>query len=221
MEREDPVTRIVLADDHVLFRNALAALINKFDNCTVIAEAGNGCELMKVIESGVVPDLLILDLNMPRMDGFDTAKWIKAHHPEINILILTMYDTEITMIRLLQVGVKGFLKKDSSPWDLESAIRNVMQSGYCYTNNMTGKLINLFRKSQEQSAIMNSMLSDIEITFLKYACSDMTYDEIAKKMGVKPRVVDLIRDRLFKKLGVNSRQGLAMSSIRHCIYTFL
>lgn len=220
MDREEPVIRIVLVDDHVLFRNALVALINRFDNCAVIAEAGNGCELIKIIKSGLIPDLLILDLNMPQMDGFDTAKWIQAHHAGINILILTMYDTEITMIRLLQVGVKGFLKKDASPWDLESAIRNVMQSGYCYTNNMTGKLINLFRKSQEQSAVMNSMLSDMEITFLKYACSDMTYSEIAKKMGVKPRAVELIRDNLFKKLGVNSRQGLAIKSIRHCIYTF-
>jgi two-component system, NarL family, invasion response regulator UvrY len=220
MEKEDPIIRIVLVDDHVLFRNALAALINKFDNCAVIAEAGNGCELIKVIDSGAVPDLLILDLNMPQMDGFDTAKWIKAHHPEINILILTMYDTEITMIRLLQAGVKGFLKKNASPWDLESAIRNVMQSGYCYTSNMSGKLINLFRKSQEQSAIMNSMLSDMEMTFLKYSCTDMTYSEIADEMNVKPRIVELIRDKLFKKLGVNSRQGLAMNSIRHCIYTF-
>lgn len=218
MDKENPTIRIALADDHVLLRNALAALINNFEHCKVIAEAGTGCELIKVIESGVVPDLLILDLNMPQMDGFDTAKWIQAHHPKINILILTMYDTEITMIRLLQAGVKGFLKKDASPWDLESAIRNITQSGYFYTNNMTGKLINLFRKSQEQSAIMNSMLSDMEITFLKYSCSDMTYDEIAKKMGVKPRVVDFIRDKLFKKLGVNSRQGLAMNSIRHCIY---
>ena len=220
MDREEPVIRIVLVDDHVLFRNALAALINRFDNCAVIAEAGNGCELIKIIKSGLIPDLLILDLNMPQMDGFDTAKWIQAHHAGIKIMILTMYDTEITMIRLLQVGVKGFLKKDASPWDLESAIRNVMHSGYCYTNNMTGKLINLFRKSQEQSAVMNSMLSDMEVTFLKYSCSDMTYDQIAKKMGVKPRVVDFIRDKLFKKLGVNSRQGLAMKSIRHCISTF-
>lgn len=218
MEREDPVIKIVLVDDHVLFRNALAALINKFDNCRVIAEAGNGCELIKVIESGMVPDLLILDLNMPQMDGFDTAKWIKAHHPEINILILTMYDTEITMIRLLQAGVKGFLKKDASPWDLESAIRNVMQSGYYYSNHSTRKLINLFRNSGEQSAIMNPMLSDMEMTFLKYSCSDMTYKEIAKKMGMTPRNVELIRDRLFKKLGANSRQGLAIKSIRHCIY---
>jgi DNA-binding CsgD family transcriptional regulator len=85
---------------------------------------------------------------------------------------------------------------------------------------MTGKLINLFRKSQEQSAIMKSMLSDMEITFLKYACSDMTYNKIAKEMNVKPRVVDLIRDNLFKKLGVKSRVGLAVSSIRHCISTF-
>jgi len=220
MDREEPVIRIVLVDDHVLFRNALAALINRFDNCAVIAEAGNGCELIKVIESGVVLDLLILDLNMPQMDGFGTTKWIQVHRPDINILVLTMYDTEITMIRLLQAGVKGFLKKDMSPPELKLAIRSVMQSGYYYSNHSTCKLINLFRNSGEQSAIMNSMLSDMEMTFLKYSCSDMTYKEIAKKMGMTPRNVEFIRDRLFKKLGTNSRQGLAIKSIRHCIYTF-
>lgn len=207
-----------MADDHVLLRHALAAQINKFDNCTVITEAGNGRELIVAIESGLVPDLLILDLNMPHVDGFDTAKWLQAHHPEVSILMLTMYDTELTMIRLLQAGVKGFLRKDVTLSELKFAINNVMQCGYYYTNSTTGRLVNLFRKSQEQSAMMKSMLTEMEIRFLKYTCTEMTYKEIANEMNLNPRAVDNIRDNLFEKLEVKSRVGLAMYSVRHCIY---
>jgi DNA-binding NarL/FixJ family response regulator len=220
MENEIPTIKIALADDHQVLRNALAGLVNKFDNCLVIIEAGNGYELIRAIESGKIPDLVILDLNLPEFDGFETAKWLSNHQPDINILMLTMYDTELAMIRLLQAGVKGFLKKDVSTAELKFAIYNVMQFGYYYTNNTTGKLINLFRKSQEQSAMLKSMLSDMEIRFLKYTCSDLTYKEIANEMNVNPRAVDNLRDNLFEKLEVKSRVGLAMYSIRHCIQTF-
>lgn len=220
METEIQTIRIALADDHQLLRNALAGLINKFDNCLVTVEAGTGYELIRAIESGLVPDLVILDLNMPEFDGFETAKWLQSHQPNINILMLTMYDTELTMIRLLQAGVKGFLKKDVSPYELKFAIYNVMQFGYYYTNNTTGKLINLFRKSQEHSAMLKSMLTEMEIRFLKYTCSDLTYKEIANEMNLNPRAVDNLRDNLFEKLEVKSRVGLAMYSIRHCIQTF-
>jgi DNA-binding NarL/FixJ family response regulator len=218
MEKENEITRIALVDDHILFRTALSSLINKFGNCAVIMEAGSGEELIAAIKSGIAPDLVLLDLNMPEMDGFDTAKWIQANKPEIAILMLTMYNTELTMIRLLQAGVRGFLKKDATPLQLKSAINNVMEFGYYYTNNTTGKLINLFRKSQEQSALMKSMLTETELTFLKYTCSEMTYKEIANEMNLNPRAIDNIRDNLFEKLEVKSRIGLAMYSIKHCIY---
>jgi DNA-binding NarL/FixJ family response regulator len=218
MEKENEIIRIALADDHILFRTALAALINKFGNCAVIHEAGSGEELIAAIRSGANPDLILLDLNMPDMDGFDTAKWVQANKPDISILMLTMYNTELTMIRLLQAGVRGFLKKDATPLQLKSAINSVMEFGYYYTNNTTGKLINLFRKSQEQSALMKSMLTDIELAFLKYTCSEMTYKEIANEMNLNPRAIDNIRDNLFEKLEVKSRIGLAMYSIKHCIY---
>jgi two-component system invasion response regulator UvrY len=102
---------VILADDHTLLRDALANLINTFEDFRVVATAGNGRELVTAIANGSKPDLVILDLNMPLMDGFETAKWLQENHPEVNSLILTMYDSEIALIRLLQVGVKGFLKK--------------------------------------------------------------------------------------------------------------
>lgn len=220
MEQEKQAIRIAIADDHVLFRSGVAGIVNNFDNCSIIFEAGNGHELAKFISAGLMPDLVLLDLNMPEMDGFATSKWLQHHHPEINVLMVTMYDTELTMIRLLQSGVRGFLRKDVSTSELRFAINNIMQYGYYYTNNTTGKLINLFRRSQEHAAMLKSSLSELEIRFLDLTCTDLTYKEIANEMNLNPRAVDNLRDNLFEKLEVKSRVGLAMYAIRHCIHTF-
>jgi two-component system invasion response regulator UvrY len=220
MELKTQMIQIALAEDHVLLRSALALVVNKFDNCNVIIEASNGNELIKKIQSGIVPHLLLLDLNMPEFDGYETAKWLQANHPDVHILMLTMYDTEFTMIRLLQLGVRGFLKKAITTQELNFAIQNVMQFGYYYSSNTTGRLINLFRKSHEQSTMMKLMLSETEIRFLKYICSELTYKEIANEMDLNPRAVDNIRDNLFNKLQIKSRVGLAMYSLRHCIQSF-
>lgn len=220
MQTETQKIKIALAEDHVLLRNALAALINTFDNCSVIIEASSGNELISTIEAGVIPDILLLDHNMPDFDGYETAKWLQLNRPEVQILMLTMYDTEPAMLRMLQVGVKGFLRKDISPSELKSAINSVMQYGYYYTNNTTGKLINLFRKSQEQSVLLKSMLTEMEMRFLKWVCTELTYKEIAKEMHVNVRAVDNLRDNLFGKLEVKNRVGLVMYSIKHGIQTF-
>ena len=205
-----------MVDDHVLLRNALASLINGFDQCKVIYEANNGAELMNKIKTGLLPHLVLLDLNMPVMDGYETAQWLKDNYPDINVLMLTMYDSELTLIRLLQAGVKGFLKKDVEPQELKFAINAVMQSGYYYSTQTAGRLANLFRNSSRDNIrLQNAMLSDKEAEFLKFACTDMTYKEIAQEMSLTPRTVDALRDQLFIKLDVKSRVGLAMVAIRN------
>lgn len=217
---ENQVTKIALADDHVLLRNALSTIINKTGNFSVVLEAANGTELIEKIQEGNVPDIILLDLNMPVFDGYETAKWLQLHHPDIHVVMLTMYDTEPTMIRLLQVGVKGFLRKDTDISELRFAVNNVMKAGYYYTNNTTGRLVNLFRRSKEHSTLMKTMLSEMEIRFLRWICTDMTYKEIANEMHLSVRAVDNVRDNLFGKLEVKNRVGLVMYSIRHGIKTF-
>jgi DNA-binding NarL/FixJ family response regulator len=113
---------VILADDHIVLRNALATLINSFPGFNVINMADDGTEVVKAIESGYLPGIIILDLNMPKMDGFETAKWLHNNYPEIKILVLTMFDSEIALIRLLQMGVRGFLKKDIHPGELNNAL---------------------------------------------------------------------------------------------------
>ncbi len=124
--------KVLMADDHILLRNALASLIDTFDECSVIHLASNGEEVKTAIEDNQKPDIAILDLNMPKMDGYETAKWLHENHPDIKIFILTMYDSEIALIRLLQAGVRGFLKKDIHPNELKAAILAVVNDGYYY-----------------------------------------------------------------------------------------
>ena len=207
--------KLAMVDDHVLLRNALASLINSFDNCKVIFEANNGSELIDKLSTFSIPDVVLLDLNMPVMDGFDTAVWLRDNYPKIHVLMLTMYDSELTLIRLLQAGVKGFMKKDVEPSELKFAINSVVQSGYYYSTQTAGRLANLFRNSKDNLRLQNSTLNDQEIKFLKFACSDLTYKEIAQSMNLTPRSVDALRDQLFLKLDVKSRVGLAMVAIRN------
>lgn len=214
--------KVALADDHILLRNALASLVDNFGDCKVIVQASSGEELIEQIgQNRLVPDVLLLDLNMPGMDGYDTAAWFQENHPDVHILMLTMYDTELVLIRLLQAGVKGFLKKDIHPSELKYAIHSVVQAGYYYSQSTTGKLANLFRRDQDNAmALQKTMLSGTEISFMKLACTELTYKEIATELGLNPRSVDNLRDALFTRFDVKSRVGLAMYAIKHGIVTF-
>lgn len=218
MESFNNNIKIGLADDHVLLRNALATLIAGFAHCDVIAQADNGRELINQFDDSNLPDVVLLDLNMPVMDGFETAAWLHNAYPGVHILMLTMYESDQALIRLLQLGVRGFLKKDIHPTELEIAIRSVVQYGFYYSQQVSGKMANLFRSKNTGTMVLESaMLAAEEFTFLKLAASDLTYKEIAIKMKLNPRAIDGLRDRLFEKLEVKSRVGLAMYAIRQGI----
>lgn len=216
---QEPI-KVALADDHILLRDALASLINTFNNCRVIFTASNGQETVDKIKNNQIPDVLILDLNMPLLDGYETSSWLQKNYPNIHVLMLTMYDTDLTLIRLLQAGVKGFLKKDIHPDELRYAIRSVMESGYYYSYNVTGKLVNMFRGAPEEMPLKKNLLNEQELQFLKLSCTELTYKEISGEMGLSPRSVDALRDALFSRLEVKSRVGLAMFAIRHGLVSF-
>lgn len=212
---------VLLADDHILLRDALVSVINSFPGFTVINVAGDGTDVIKSIEDGYIPDIVILDLNMPVLDGYDTAKWLHLHHPQVKILILTMYDSEIALIRLLHEGVRGFLKKDIHPGELSNALQAVARDGFYYSHLTTGKLGILFKKNNDNhTSIDKAILSETEIKFLKLASTDLTYKEIASSMKLTPRVIDNYRDTLFDKLNVKSRVGLAIYAVKNGVVTF-
>ena len=153
------------------------------------------------------------------MDGHETTYWIAKNHPEIRILILTMYDSE-TLIHLIKSGVRGFLKKDVPPAELKHAMQCIMADGNYCSHTITGRLFNLMKNQGNKNSTWGSViLSENEIIFLKHVTSEMTYKEIALLMKISPRTIDNYRDALFLKLNVKSRVGLAMYAIRSGIVT--
>jgi len=210
--------RIILVDDHVMLRNALATRINEFENFKVVDQCSHGKELIQSLKTNPEPDLVLLDLNMKEMNGMETAQWLKKNRPSIKVLMLTMYDSDLTLIQLLQLGVKGILHKSASPADLRAAIATIATEGQYYSNHTTSKLVNMVNSKEDGTKrLQKSLLNDEEIFFLQLACSDMTYKEVAQRMKLNPRTVDSIRDQLFIKLDVKSRVGLAMVAIRNGI----
>lgn len=139
---------IGLADDHSLIRKGLVELINTFDNYEVMFHVGNGQDLIDEVTNGRVPDIAMLDVNMPRKDGFETAAWLKSAHPDIRILALSMYDEEATIIRMLKCGAKGYVFKDAEPRELKQALDSIVNKGYHYSELITGHLIHNINEEQ-------------------------------------------------------------------------
>lgn len=210
---------VVLVDDHVLLRNGLANLIGSFGNYDVLFEADNGRKFIEKIETGLLPDIVLMDINMPEMDGYETCVWLKDNFPQVKILALSMYDNESAIIRMFKAGVKGYILKDCDPSELKNALDAVMTKGFYYSEMVTGKLIHTINSLDEKQSTSKNILqlSEREIMFLKLVCSELTYKEIADKMFVSPRTIDGYRDSLFEKLNVKTRVGLAMYSIKNGI----
>lgn len=212
---------VALTDDHILLRDALGALIEKIPGYEVVFLAEHGKQMIEYIQNGTVPDIMILDLNMPEMDGYQSASWLKHYHPSVYILVLTMFDSEIPLIRLLQEGVRGFLKKDIHPDELKTALQSLVKEGYYYPVQTAGKMANLFQVNKQQQRLYETKaLSQADIDFLKLACTDLTYKEIALELNISPKTIDGLRDNLFQRFEVKSRVGLAIYAVKNGIVSF-
>jgi DNA-binding NarL/FixJ family response regulator len=207
-------TTVAVADDHVLLRRALAKLIGTFDGYSVLFEADNGKEVKAKLLQHVIPDIVLLDVNMPDMDGFETARWIYSNHPQVKILALSMFSDENTIIKMLRFGAKGFVLKSVDPEKLKEALDSVREKDFYLSDFISEKILSGLHKNvdiQEEAV----SLTGKEKEFLKFVCSEMTYKDIAEKMFVSHRTVDDYRNSLFEKLKVRSRVGLVMYAIKH------
>jgi two-component system invasion response regulator UvrY len=210
---------VALVDDHILLRNGLANLIRDFGDYTVLFEANNGKDFQASLKHFVEPAIVLLDINMPEMDGYETAAWIKQAHPDIKVLALSMDDKDGAIIRMLRNGARGYILKDTEPVELRRALSDVLSKGFYYSDIVTGKLIHNIRSANdtEGDPRHTAALSENELQFLKLACSEMTYKEIADTMHLSPRTIDGYRDSLFDRLAVRTRVGLAIYAIRNDI----
>lgn len=210
--------KAVLVDDHALLRNGLAGLVKEL-GYNVLFEADNGKEFIEKLNKDNLPDIVLLDINMPLMDGYDTASWIKRHYPEIRILALSMYDDENAIIRMLKNGAGGYILKDTEPGELRKAMDAVCSKGFYYSEMVTGRLIHTIHSMQEENSPAKAVsgLNERELEFLKLAATELTYKEIAEQMHLSPRTIDGYRDDLFEKLNIRSRVGLVLFAIKNGI----
>lgn len=206
---------ITVVDDHSLFRKGIINLIHQIDDkFKVINEASHGKEFLAQIKNDEIPDVVIMDVSMPIMDGFQTTKALRELNKKIGILALTMKDDETSLIRLLKAGVNGYLNKDVDPDQLKEALHSIASTGYYYTEEVAGKLVNVITHP-ELGTNEGVELTEQEMRFIELACSEHTYKMIADMMCLSIKTVDGYRARLFEKLNVKSRVGLVMYAYKH------
>lgn len=185
----------------------------------VVHEADNGEDLLAKVKV-LLPDVVLMDINMPVMDGIEATRLLKKHYPAVRVIALSMFNDETNIIRMIRSGARGYLLKDAEPGELMMAIKEVMDKGYFYTELVAGTLVNsVVGKTEpvpESDVEENSetSISEREKTFLRFVCSEMHYKEIAIAMNASPRTIDGYRDALFEKLKLKSRIGLVIYAIR-------
>ena len=201
---------IGIVDDHQLFVKSLSLLLSSIDNFTVVVEALNGKDLQEKMKGmTVLPDIMLVDVEMAVMDGISTAVWLTHTHPLIKLVALSMDDSHKKIIAMIKAGCCAYLLKDTHPNELEKALNEIASKGY-YNADISN--INYRRLLQAEKEEIH--LTEKENKFLQYAASDLTYKQIADKMDQSERTIDGYREKLFQKFKVQSRVGLVLEAIR-------
>lgn len=206
---------IVIVDDHLLIAQALRGIVNSFKDFNVLYECGNGAELIEKLKfENNIPHIILLDVSMPIMNGFETASWLKTNHPEILIMTLSMQDDEHSVIKMIKNGAHGYLLKNTHPADLEKALLQMIVDG-CFYPDWASKIVvdNLGNDKKKNKNAFG--LSDREIEFLQLVSTELSYKEISDHMCCSPRTVEGYRDRLCEKLDLKTRVGLAVFAMKN------
>lgn len=212
-----PNSQIALVDDHVLLRSGLASLISSFDGFDVVLEADHGKDFISQVEHKPKPDIVLLDISMPEMNGYETADWIREHLPLTKVIVLSMMESDLAIIRMLRCGARGYILKDSKPEKFRQALSIVRDEGF-YTNELvSSSMWHYMGKESRSDRREHPGLTEKEMQFLKLASTEKTYKQIADEMCVSPRTVDSYRDALFEKLHIQSRVGLVLYAVRQGI----
>ncbi|MBS1525319.1 MAG: response regulator transcription factor [Bacteroidetes bacterium] len=206
---KDNLIRVAYAEDHVSVRQAIVASLKGLGGIAIEIEADNGQELIgKLLQAKELPDICLLDINMPLMNGYETLTTIKKRWPKMRTLIFSLYEAEAAVIRMVQKGANGYVSKNSPLEELKIALETIYNDGFYYSGFIKGKLSKLqnpFEKPYQ--------FTDRDIEFLKYCCTDLCYDEIAVAMNTTIRSIAGYRDKLFSKLNINSRVTLALFAV--------
>ncbi len=206
---------IVVVEDHVLLSQAIASLVNSFNDFEVLYTCKNGKELLTKLKTPRnIPDIVLMDVNMPILNGIEATEILRNEYPQIKVIALSVEENEATIIKMLKAGAKGYLLKDVEKDILELALTETIKHGYYHTRDVSSILINSLNEDESGKV----RLKEREIEFIKHTCSEMTYKEIAEKMFLSPKTIDGYRDALFQKLDVKNRIGLVLYAIKNGIY---
>jgi DNA-binding NarL/FixJ family response regulator len=205
---------IAIIDDHILIAKAITGIIENFKQFNVLYECENGKVLLEKLEvKKNIPDIVLLDISMPIMDGFATAEWLRDNHPQILVMALSMQDDEQSLIKMVKAGAKGYLLKNVHPTELEKALNALVKNGTYFPEWAASKVFMSLSKPSANND--NFSITEREKEFLQFSTSEMSYKEIAEKMFCSPRTVESYRDSLFEKLDLKSRVGLAVFAIKN------
>jgi DNA-binding NarL/FixJ family response regulator len=207
---------VVIVDDHTLLSQAIQTMVNTFKDFTVMYTCKNGQELVdRFSENGNKPNIVLMDINMPVMNGIEATAWISDNYPSVNVMALSVEDDDKTVLKMIKAGAVGYLLKDTEKSVLEKALREIVENGFYHTKNVT----NLLMKSVSGVIKDDVVLKPREIEFLRHACTELTYKEVADRMCLSPKTIDGYREALFAKLNVRNRVGLVIYAVRNKIYT--
>lgn len=207
-----------LVDDHAITRKGLKTLLEMTNQYDVILEASTGKELIHLLQiSSQHPDMIILDVSMPELDGYQTLTTVNSTYPLIKILIFSFYHTEDVILNVLNKGACGYVSKNADPEILLEAIQSVSQYGF-YLNDQQKRKLGQQRTQKSRTGFHGKhVLSEKEIQFIRFATSNLTYKEIAIAMNVPPKTLENYRDSVFQKLGINNRAALTLYAIQNGI----
>ncbi len=212
--------KILIADDHTVLRQGTRKLLEQESDLKVVGEAGDGEEAIR-LATELVPDVILMDIAMPKVDGIAATKQIKVEHPQINVLILSAYDDDQFVFRLLQAGAAGYLLKSVHSQELIAAVRSVSQGESVLHPTIARKVLDRFLPSPGKASSQggNSGLSDREMDFLKLMARGLTNREIASELCLSIRTVQGHLRQIFKKLGVGSRTEAVVYALKEGLVT--
>jgi DNA-binding NarL/FixJ family response regulator len=208
--------RIAIADDYQVYRDGLKVSLSADDNLSVVTEADNGEELLQKLET-VTPDVIIMDLKMPVMDGMEATKRVREQYPGIKVLVVTMYDDDRFITHVMELGAGGYLLKNAEPEEILKAIYAVHENGY-YFNDVVSKALlkNLVTKNDIQPSFKQGVeLTGNELRILKLICEEKTFEEIGDELSLDTSLVLEIHEQLVHKIGVHNTAGLVMFAVKN------
>ncbi len=217
-----PVTapiRIVLADDHEIFRDGFNVMLKKQTDIVLVGEAPNGAELIKITEK-LLPDIIITDIRMPKMDGIEATKILAKKYPAINIIALTMFDDDNLIIDMLEAGAKGYLLKSAHKTEIIEAIKTVYKHETFYCKNTSTKLVKMIAQSRfnPYKEIVQPEFSKRELEIVKLICQEASNKEISSKLFLSIRTIEGYREKIQEKMKAKNSIGIAIFAIKNGIY---